>query len=161
MSLVYTDPDYHTSPDISDWVWITTSVILASIGFFGLVSNLNIVIAYAKNSTVRHGVILNIWFDQHLNTFWLLTSFTLVASLCIVLYLVARWVYQVVDEYDICGVDKGILWSSDQFHSINSTRLEDGTNHVQCFWIRFNVTRYAIILIAINSHNKHYYLKTS
>ena len=47
------DLSYHTSPDIPGWAWISISVMFATIGAFGIFSNLIIIVAYVKTKTVR------------------------------------------------------------------------------------------------------------
>ena len=48
------DGIYHTSPELSNWVWITSSVFLAMTGSFGIISNVCTIVAYIKNSSVRY-----------------------------------------------------------------------------------------------------------
>ena len=47
------DHTYYTSPDIPEWVFKSSSVIMAIIGLVGICSNLGVIAAYMKNKTVR------------------------------------------------------------------------------------------------------------
>ena len=44
---------YYTNPDFPDSIWNVTSVVLAAVAIFGIVSNLIIVGAFIRNNSVR------------------------------------------------------------------------------------------------------------
>ena len=49
---------YDTSPDLSNSIWATCSVIFASIGTFSIISNLAIVVIYMRKPSVSKSEIL-------------------------------------------------------------------------------------------------------
>ena len=46
------DTTYYTSPEIEKWVFQVSSTIMAITGCFGILSNLSVIVAYFRNTSV-------------------------------------------------------------------------------------------------------------
>ena len=51
---------YYTSPEIPDWFWTTSSVVMAVTGLIGITTNGAVIFAYQRTNSVRENIYLGV-----------------------------------------------------------------------------------------------------